>query len=276
MRSAWYLLLPLFVSCSGQNVVAGDEKTKPEQLAESLPEWCEQYCGTLNACNEGRPCDCAGDSCRCVGVDVVSCTAQCQKELRVYTLGAERCAELGQRFTGCLEKLSCEDLFRSAANDCEPTSSERAVCPDDGDEPSDEIPSQIGGSTSTAGSASISHGTAGSAYGLPGEGGAPSMGGSTSVGGSASTGGTGPTPSVHCKESHGLDGPPNGGVECDEGRLDCTDGHAYSWLCARGANLKLVCSCLVDAELTQGFEPNPGGCPTLSQVNAGCGFALQQ
>ena len=41
------LLLPLLLGCSGQNVVAGDEKTKAEQLEASVPSWCESTCSRL-------------------------------------------------------------------------------------------------------------------------------------------------------------------------------------------------------------------------------------
>lgn len=263
MRSAWCLILPLMLGCSGENVVAGKEKTKQEQLTESLAAWCPKVCEHISACGQGRSCDCSGDACSCPDTDVPECIESCQQALRRYTLGGEACAALGQRFQGCVDGLSCDDFFATAASPCEPTASEQTVCPREDDEP----PGAVGGSTSSAGGPTTS--TTGGTL----------VGGTSSSGGSGglTTGGTGTAERVvSCADSYGAGGSGGGPMACDEGRLGCSDGHEYSWLCARGANLLLVCSCLVDAQLVGGFAPKSGFCPSVEEVNANCGFALQQ
>ena len=71
MRSSCrlWLFLPLFLGCAGKNVVAGEEKTKAEQLESALPSWCQSTCARLRACPESTGCDCDGDVCQCSGVD---------------------------------------------------------------------------------------------------------------------------------------------------------------------------------------------------------------
>lgn len=278
MRSTWCLVLPLLFGCSGKHIVAGSDKTKSEQLAESLPTWCREVCETLSVCAAQTPCDCAGDSCTCVETDVAECQQDCQQELQRYAARGDTCATIGQRFQTCVDQVSCDEFSSSKANACEPTRAEQAACPDDeADEPSGAAPVASGGTTFSAGAGGapsiggtgVGGATGGAAPGAAGEG----------SGGAAGTAGATYGEPVSCLGAYGVGGGTGsdaGAVVCEEGRLDCSDGHDYGWLCARGANLSLACSCFVDAELTRGFDPFSEGCPSLERVNEACGFALSQ
>lgn len=256
MRRSLYgfcLFLPLFLGCSGQNVVAGEEKTKAEQLESALPSWCQSTCTRLRACPaEPCQCDAAGDVCNCVGIDS-GCEEQCQKSFDPYIDAGEACAAVGQRFKSCIDDLTCSDLGGDH-NPCEITAAERTACPSKGDS---ETP-PTGVDDNSVG---------------------PSTGGTSGVySGPIATAGTaaGPNP-VSCEGSYGSGGgaPVIGGsqVTCEEGRGACSDGHDYSWICARDSQGQRACSCLVDAHAKAGFEPVTD-CPDLAAVNAGCGWAL--
>jgi len=250
MRRCLYglsLLLPLLVGCAGKNVVAGEEKTKAEQLESALPSWCQSTCTRLRACETSAPCQCDAESdvCNsCVGVDE-NCEAQCKAYLAPFTGAGEMCAVIGERMEHCVDGLTCGDL--GGQDPCVPSAAEKAACPD---------PNEIDDSPPS--------GSVGDSAG-PSEGGAPSTG---------SYAGTNP---VSCTDSYGAGGgqPASGSsqVTCEEGRANCTDGHEYSWICARDSQGQRACSCLVDAHATAGFEPVMD-CPDLSAVNVGCGWSL--
>jgi hypothetical protein len=273
MRRRWYglsLFLPLFLGCAGKNVVAGEEKTKAEQLESALPSWCQATCARLRACESTTPCQCADDVCNCVGVDE-NCETQCQSYLAPFIGAGELCANIGERMERCVDGLTCGDL--GGQDPCRPTPAEKTACPDPND-PDDSPPSggdgdlpepvATGGTSSTAGP-SVAGGTTFTA-------------GTASTGGYYGTGGTfaGVNP-VSCEGSYGAGGgaPASGGsqVTCEEGRTGCTDGHDYSWICVQDSQGQRACSCLIDAHVTAGFEPVVG-CPDLSAVNAGCGWSL--
>jgi hypothetical protein len=270
MRSVWYWMLPLVLGCSGKHIVAGDDKTKSEQLVDSLPTWCQQICEAIVACTEGRPCDCDGDSCNCASTDVADCRESCQQEMRRYTSRGEACAVLGQSFQSCVDQLSCEEFSSSKGELCEPSSADMH-CPEVGG----DGPIASGGTASGPdGGASIGATGAGGASGGETGGAAPSAGGSAGNGGAS--GGSGPSEPVSCLGSYGLGGTGNvsATILCEEGRLQCSDDHEYGWLCARGSNSQLACSCFVDTQFTRGFDPKSESCPSLELVNEGCNFAL--
>ena len=133
MRRCWIrlsLFLPLFLGCAGKNIVAGEEKTKAEQLESTLPSWCRSTCTRLLAC-PAVPCACDGDVCsNCVGVDS-GCEKQCPKSFAPYTNAGEACAAVGQRVKDCLDAIECADL--SGPDPCPVTDAERALCPDPDD-----------------------------------------------------------------------------------------------------------------------------------------------
>lgn len=248
MRGALYglgLLLPLFLGCSGAHVVAGEEKTKAEQLESALPSWCPSTCERLRACPAPASCDCDGDVCDCVGIDD-GCEEQCTALLGRYTGAGEDCAAVGQRIQRCIDGISCSEL--NGQDPCEATAAEREACPE-----ADE--------TDTSSS------------------GGPNGGGDTGSGPSAG-GGVAPTvdnPLVSCDGAYGSGGgaPVGGGshITCEEGRGGCSDGHEYSWICSVDSQGQRACSCLVDGIASNGFQPL-ADCPDLSAVNAGCGWYL--
>jgi hypothetical protein len=268
-RSAWCLILPLFLGCAGKNTVAGEEKPKPAQLAASLPSWCEKACQKINGCAANTPCDCMGtDACGCLGVND-GCVDDCQDALRPFTKGDDACAAAGERLKACVDGLSCSDLNSSGGDPCQEARKDIELCPeeDDGNPPSggpDAMGGSVGGYPATAGSSA----TAGSATGGFATGGTgtndPASGGSAVA--------------VSCSASYGAAGADSGGapsaLTCEEGRADCSDGHEYSWLCARGSDQQLGCACFVDKQVVGGFDPKSEACPELSRVNAGCGFGL--
>jgi hypothetical protein len=276
MRNAWCLVLPLLLGCSGKHVVAGEDKTTSEQFAASLPSWCENFCKTYASCAGATPCDCTGGTCRCENVSEADCREDCQEELGRYKSGGDTCAEIGLRFQRCLDELTCTQLVESKAEDCEPTDEEERQCPGDHDAPivSDPggpagPPPSVGGTVATGVGGAGTIGGMGSA-GEPG--GTAGLGGAT--GGTGSDGGA-PADPVSCQGSYGVGGTGSGsGIICEEGRMRCSDGHDYGWMCARGSNLELACSCFVDGALTRGFDPASDSCPSVERVNTACGFYL--
>jgi hypothetical protein len=258
----WSLFVPLFLGCSGAHVVAGEEKTKAEELESALPSWCHSTCTRLLACPQGTGCDCSGDVCHCSGVDA-GCEEQCPKAFAPYTNGDEACAVIGQRVKDCYDAVRCSDL--NGPNPCPVSEAERALCPDMNGN-GEDLPTAVGSGGTSSGS------------GPSAAGGTNLTAGTASTGGSYGTGGAAAYP-VSCEGSYGAGGgaPASGSsqVTCEEGRTDCTDGHDYSWICARDSQGQRACSCLIDGHTTAGFEPVMD-CPDLSAVNAGCGWAMLQ
>lgn len=242
------LLLPLFLGCSGENVVAGEEKTKAQQLEAALTTWCPSTCERLRACPQSAACECtAGDECgSCVGVDE-GCERQCAAAFEPYIDAGERCAAVGQRIKTCIDGLTCENL--GGEDPCRASNAEKAACPD---------PNEIEVSPPMASGGPI-----------------------TGTGGTGAT--LGPSSNftpVTCPDSYGAGGgmPAAGGsfVSCEEGREGCNDGHAYSWICSQDSQGQRACACLLDSQAIASFVPISSECPTLAQVNAGCGWALTQ
>lgn len=239
------LLLPLFLGCSAENVVAGKEKTQAEQLESALPAWCPRTCARLRACPENAGCACNGDVCDCLAVDD-GCEQQCPLSFARYIGAGEACAAIGQRIKNCIDRVACSDL--SGKDPCPTTPAERDSCPDP-DRESTDPPSAATGTGAGAAPSSVG---GGSANAIP----------------------------VTCTDSTAAGGgmPENGGaqVTCEEARSGCTDGHVYSWLCAQDSQGQRACTCLVDSHATGGFVPISSDCPPLSHVNDGCAWALTQ
>jgi hypothetical protein len=274
MRRCWIrlsLFLPLFLGCAGKNIVAGEEKTKAEQLESTLPSWCHDTCERFLACPP-VPCLCEGDVCNCAGIDS-GCEKQCPKAFEPYLDAGEGCAAVGQRVQDCFDAIGCSDL--GGSDPCPVTDAERALCLHLDDD-SDNLPSgsngPSAGPTVTAGTASIA-GTASSIS----SGGTSSTGGTSTAGASGTGGASAGMNPVSCQGSYGTGGGAyaagNSQVTCEEGRMGCSDGHEYSWICTRGSQGQRACSCLIDEHTTAGFEPVMD-CPDVSAVNAGCGWAL--
>lgn len=244
----WGLLFPLFLGCSAENIVAGEEKTKAEQLESSLPAWCPSICERLRACPVNG-CECDGDVCDCVGIDD-GCEKQCPLAFARYTDAGEFCATVGQRIKGCIDGLTCDDL--TGKDPCRATDDEMRACPDPNEE--DETPPSASGGpvTSSAGSAPIGDNPGTYANANP----------------------------VTCAASSGSGGgsPQDGGaqVTCEEERANCSNGHVYSWICSQDSQGQRACACLVDSQATASFVPNSADCPLLAQVNTGCAWALTQ
>lgn len=276
------LLLPLFLGCSGQNVVAGEEKTKAEQLEASVPSWCDSTCTRLQACTTSAPCDCSGDVCDCVGVDA-NCPTRCRESFAGFTRAGETCAAIGERLQNCINRLGCDDL--GGKDPCQLTASERAACPDPNDYgDSVDPPTSVGPNTGYAGAANFGGDDTGPSYGgsvsYAGSANVPTAGSSSYAG--TSYGGTGPTggPAVSCSDSYGAGGgqPQDGStsqVICEEGRDGCSDSQAYGWVCAADSQGHRACSCFVDQDVTGAFALG-AACPAVAQVNAGCGWNLTQ
>jgi hypothetical protein len=256
------LLLPLFLGCAGKNTVAGEDKTKAEQLASSLPSWCASTCARLADCASGSSCDCSGDVCDCNSVND-SCPAECQKAFAGFTSSGEECATIGQRYKSCVDHATCATL--EASRGCLPTEAEQDMCPrpDDSDTV-DSPPSSSGGPV-------------GGPIATP-----PSSGGTSgsSDPGTPGTAGTTYVPNgdlVSCQSGSGggmaPGGPATSGIICEESRQDCTDGHNYGWICSRNSQGQEACSCLFDSSVTGGFAPGPT-CPDTTTVNAGCHWNL--
>lgn len=244
------LLLPLLSGCSGENVVAGEEQTKAEQLASELPSWCSSTCERLLACPESAGCDCNGDVCECSGVDA-GCEKQCPLSFARYTHAGEFCASVGQRIQKCIDDMKCQDL--KGEDWCKATAAENQACPEPNEFDGEDPPSAVGNPLPNTGSAGPS--------------------------GNSSSSSAGPN-AVSCADSTaaGGGGPANGGaqVTCEEARSSCTDQRVYSWICSQDSQGQRACACLVDSRATASFVPNSADCPLLAQVNAGCGWALLQ
>jgi hypothetical protein len=184
-----------------------------------------------------------------------------------YTAGDDECATVGLRFSSCLAGLTCEQLHHKQP--CRLSDADERLCPHDDDDP----PIGVGGPSSATGGAT---GSAGSASG-----GVPSSGAADGTGGAGASGtGTGGAASVSCNVGYdtGSAGSSAGGssrsLTCEEGRESCSDAHDYGWVCAQGSQGQLGCTCFVDSQVTGGFAPGTGSCPSLSTVNAGCGWNI--
>lgn len=265
MRGYVFGLLLLAVGCAGKNTVAGQEKTKAQQLEESLPSWCESACKRINACADAQDCACNGDSCSCPSADK-DCAKECQAAMGRYADAGEACAAIGQRFQGCIDHATCAQLFTDAS--CNPTKEERAQCPET-DDVSDNPPmAGSAGSTSVGDDPGPPQPSSGGASAAGGA----SNGGPNGGGSNASGGAVGEPAPVTCQGNFGSGPTPDNTSTneiCEGGAVECNDGHEYRYLCARTSDGQAACSCLVDDGVTGAFDPGTT-CPTQAVVNAGC------
>lgn len=271
------LLLGLSVGgCAGKNTVAGTDKTKAEQLESSVPSWCQTTCDRIQDCAMAD-CKCRGDLCDCARVDD-DCPEECQKEMARFTEGDDdECAEIGERFKRCIDGLSCSDF--DIKGKCSLSDAEEDRCRTTSKPPIDSPPAG-GGPVQDPGTGGTGSGAAPSGGGNTGSAAAPSNGGNTGTAAAPSVGGTGAGGEpVHCNSAYGTGGgaaelPASSSVVCEEGRGACTDDREYSWICARGSEGQVGCTCFVNSQVTGGFDPRSTSCPTLATVNSGCNWNL--
>lgn len=262
------LLLPLLAACAGKNTVAGEEKTKAEQLQESVPDWCAKACLKFADCEKDRPCNCDGDVCDCrVGN---SCESDCHKAMAEFMNKGETCASAGLHFESCIDTSSCTELYTEGA--CTPTDPAEKLCyPQD----SAATPTDVGSSTAYAGSASYDGPSSGGASAAGGASNGASYGGSVASAGASASGGATGVPIVTCQSSFSSGAAPGNTTNeiCEGGALDCDDNHEYRYLCARTSDGQSACSCFVDDAVTGAFDPK-GVCPSSDALNAGCRWNL--
>lgn len=263
------LLLPLALGCAGKNTVAGEEKSKSQQLEESLPTWCKTACVKLRGCEKDYPCDCGGDTCTCAGAGD-DCEAECQTSLQRYAQGGESCALVGQHLQQCVDRSTCTQIFGGMA--CATSDADEALCPGDSSG-SSSGPNGGGGYVDMPDTTGANGGqpipSAGSSSG--GSSSAGAEGGASSGGSSASGGATGDL-AVSCSTRFsGGPTPDNTSSNeiCEGGLSECTDGHEYRYLCGRTSDGLSACSCLVDGGVTGAFDPGVS-CPTQAALNSGC------
>lgn len=306
MRQLLWLMLPLFVGCSAEHIVAGTENTKAENLASSLPVWCTSACKQMQSCDTDCACTAAQCDCNAVPDD---CATSCQQELLQWTSGGDACAAVGERLKDCVDDAGCR-LFGDNRLDCSATPAERERCgvPGGDAKGGDDDPPDVsgetggagpippggeggipavgggqGGTTSVGGTTSI--GGSEAASGGVGEAGTPSEGGSTH-GGSTSTGGTGEagvggvgeagSPSevepVTCTEGSmsGTGGGASGTFQCQGEFSACSDNHNYDYFCVTSTG---NCYCFVDRQPVAGFSFTKS-CPTPVELDQACGWNL--
>lgn len=265
--AAWVLGLLALMACSGQNVVAGEEKTKAEQLGASLPSWCASTCGRLSQCEVDDGCSCAADSCVCNGTVDEDCVEDCQDEMSRWTQGSDLCAAAGERFKSCVDDAGCELLTVEGV--CSFTEAEQQACPRPGDADQGDpgTPPLAGDGGASSGP---SYGTGGTLVSGP----MPTAG-TTFTAGSANYD---PSATVTCQSGFGSGGSASAqgwpSLLCDQGHEDCSDGHEYLMYCVRTSETATTCSCLVDQQVVGGFDPGGPVCPTSQQMNTGCRWNL--
>jgi hypothetical protein len=220
-------------------------------------------CGKYDSCRKAEPCDCSGEGCECAS-GPEECIESCTEDLTKFAQ-SPRCVDIAVQVKACFEQSSCKQLLdHDNPPDCFP-SQQYESCSDRGGDLEDP---PVGG---TAGSSS--DGYAGSA----------STGGSPSVPGTAGSGAGGAPngPSVTCQAASGSGsaGSANSGggayVTCEETRGDCSDGHEYGYVCVDDAAGKDFCSCVLDGAPVGALDPVLT-CPSVSELNAACGWNLAQ
>jgi hypothetical protein len=275
-------MVPMFLGCSGANVVSGEDQTEAEKLAAELPSWCMTTCERLSACDSGGEQDCgcsSGSPCECTTPTrtTAACAADCEETLADYSKTTEQCADVGRRYLACVDTLGCAEL--NSEPPCLPPRSQLEACELDHDY-EDPPQSGTGGTTGYDYPPQPSEGGSISYAGSATAGYAGTASGGSGVAGSA-TGGTGPVgPVVSCNVGFGSAGaagsanqPSGPSVTCEEGRAACSDGHEYRWICLDDASGRNWCSCFLDNNPV-GVLPSNGVCPSVDMVNAGCGWNL--
>ncbi len=260
--------------CAGKNTVAGEDKTRAEELESSLPTWCQSTCERIDGCAVAG-CDCQGDVCNCSS-GKPDCQADCERALGRFVNDA--CVDAGEAFKRCIDTMTCDDF--NGNGKCEIAAEDKRRCPEVDDSGDEETPpvSVGGGPVSGGGGAGPGPDPGTGATGNTGGNGAGPDPGPGS-GAAGSTGGAVTGTSVNCGSGYGTGGgapaePASSAVICEEGRGQCSDGHEYSWICARGSEGQLGCTCFVDSQVTGGFDPQSTSCPTQATVNAGCSWNI--
>lgn len=247
--AGWFLGFIALMACSGQNVVAGEEKTKAEQLGASLPSWCASACGRLMQCEVAD------------GVDE-DCVEDCHETMSRFTQGSDACATIGERFKDCVDDAGCGLLTEDGL--CSLAEEQETECPRPGN------PDQ-GGTPPSGNYGGPNYGTTGGTSAS----GPMVSGGTTFTAGSANYD---PSATVKCQEGYGTGGAASAtgwpSLLCEEGHEGCSDGHDYLMYCVRTSEIVTTCSCLVDQQVVGGFDPGGPMCPTSQQMNAGCRWNL--
>ena len=243
--------LPLVLACSGKSVDSDGKGPTQASVEASLPSWCQSTCEKLAACD----CNCTGDSCGCrTGIASVSdCSKNCLDELTDGARRSQACAQRIDRFKSCVDASGCAavDSDLCSMDDVE-------ACDGDNEAPgAGPAPAGAGGSAPGSGpSAPPVIGTAGSSASDP----IPS------------------DPPVHCSSGGGGGGvgPSPGGAQviCETSYGDCSNGSSYSATCVSTTEGQSSCSCFVNSKLSTAFDPG-GVCPSLMQLNYGCGWNIQ-
>jgi len=231
--------LPALLGCTGQHVVAGEERTKAEQYEATLPAWCSAICHTLQNCEE-QDCACSGDVCDCGGGVDEDCAVDCLDDMSRWAQGSDECAAIGQRFKDCLDAAACSLL--SGGNTCQTDEADQNACPRPGSPDPGSAPD------------------ADSSGGLN-----PPMNVPVPVT-CQEGGGTGSAPGAE---------PGVAQLLCELEHLDCSDGQDRQVVCVTTSQGPTSCACRLDGVLTGAFDPG-GNCPTLAQQNVGCGWSLQE
>ena len=233
------LALPALLGCTGQHVVAGEEKTQAEQLAAELPEWCSDICQTIHECNGDQDCVCSGDVCDCGGV-LDDCPENCLDDVLRWAQGSDECAAVGQRFIDCVEANACDVVPNG---ECEPSPAETDACP----EPNRPIGGNRGGDSTDP----------------------PSMVNGLPVGPLVTCQGTDATGAVSTGE------PGVTRLLCELGYVECSDEKDRRVLCVTTAQGPASCACQLDGVVTGAFDPGVV-CPSVAQQNIGCGWNLEE
>lgn len=252
------VVLPLLWGCSGSHVVSGPDKTEAEKLKEAAPAWCATICSKLRSCdaarNQATDCGCDdGGDCNCTGSSGIDekCESQCEKVV-VGALVSEACASVVSRLQRCYDTQGCA-VLQSDPAPCRDLENQADDCDGDDDEPP-QVPPPSGEGGSYSGSSGEDP------YPVPGY---------------------GPTATVvTCAESSSggqADPPAPGTTEliCEVGRADCSDGHEYAMTCLETYSGQRACVCSVDGVARGAFSPG-SSCPTPTEMNAGCGWALSE
>lgn len=256
----WLLGLgvPLLLACSGKSVGSGGKEATQASVEASLPGWCETTCKTLAACDGSA--------------DESDCAQNCRAELIAGARLSRGCAQAVDQFQSCVDAQGCA-VLRSEI--CSLDDAE--ACDDDASDVDNEPP----GAGPVPGTGGSSPGPGPSPPPMVGSAGTSSLPAGPGMSGTAGTSSSGPIPfdpPVHCSAGGGSasGGPSPGGAQviCEESYGDCSNGSSYYTVCVTTSAGQSSCSCFVDNQLSTAFDPG-GTCPTLTQLNHGCGWNIQ-
>ena len=248
---AWLmgLGLTLVAACGGKSVGSDGRQRTQASVEASLPGWCQSTCEKLMACDVGR-----GNSTESVS----DCSQNCRAELTDGAHRSQACAQRIDEFMSCVDAQGCavvHDDDVCSLHDAE-------ECDDDND-----IDAQAPG-------AAPAPGGAGGSPARPGPSPPPMVG----IAGANSSGPIPADPAVHCGSVGSTGGaapsPRGAQVICETSYGDCSNGSSYHATCVSTSEGQSSCSCFVDGKLSIAFDPG-GICPSLMQLNYGCGWNIQ-